>query len=321
MRAIEGSRHARPWRKLTGVTVASVLALSVFSGSASAAPPNWSMDPVVLLPDTVSPGGAAGYLVTINNAGPSNISQLYLIAYLGDTTTPAPDPVYTSPTKGSCPNTNDTLYCSLGQLRSGKSVSVTVAFPTPTEGPEFSIRFEANTTGATSSDGGASHGDTIVATGTTTLTSDPDFAGRFVIAGLQDVFNNQALGSGNLQTTRVGAPAVAIGVTVKDGTLASDDGWCLICTSESSEVNVNNGATFSNGFKIEIQVSKDLVNGSISTVYHQLDDGETVEAITTACPKNGNPNAAQMPCFRTKNLPGGNTLVTIWTTVNGKYGM
>lgn len=319
MRAIEGSRHARPWRKLTGVTVASVLALSVFSGSASAAPPNWSMDPVVSLPESVSPGEAAGYLVTISNAGPSNISQLYLIAYLGDTTIPAPDPVYTSPTKGSCPNTNDTLYCSLGQLRSGKSVSVTVAFPTPTEGTdEFSIRFEANTTGATSSDGGASHGDTIVATGTTTLTSDPDFAGRFVIAGLQDVFNNQALGSGNLQTTRVGAPALGIGVTVADGPPAT---WCPTCTSESSEVNVNNGATFSNGFKIEIQVSNDLVNGSISTVYHQLDDEVTVEAITTACPKNGNPNASQMPCFKVKNLPGGNALVTIWTTVNGKYGM
>lgn len=318
MHASMGFRRVRARRTLLALTSASILAVTVFSGSASAAPPNWSMDPVVLLPSAVTPGDVAGYRVTINNGGPSNISQLYLIAYLGDTTTPAPDPVYTSPTKGSCPNINDTLYCSLGQLRSGKSVSVTVAFMTPADATSFSIRFEANTTGATSSDGGASHGDTIFQTGTTALTDDPDFAGRFVTSGLQTVANDQALGSGNLQTTRVGAPALGIGVTVADGTPAS--AWCPTCTSESSDVSVNNGATFSNGFKIEIQVSNDLVNGSIATVYHQRDD-LTVEEITTACPKNGNPNAAQMRCFRTKNLPGGNTLVTIWTTVNGKYGM
>lgn len=310
--------HRTPWRRTASFFAAAMLAASMFASPAAAAPPNWSIDPVTLLPSAVTPGDAAGYQVTIRNGGPSNISQLYLIAYLGTSTEPAPNPVFTSTTRGSCPNTGGTLYCNLGSLRKDQAVSVTVAFPTPSDATSFSVRFEANTTGATTSDGGASHGDAIQQLATTALTNDPNFAGRFVTSGLQTVANSQTLSSGNPQTTKVNAPALAIGVTVQDGTPASD--WCPNCDSQTSQVNVNQGALYPQGFRIDIQVSKDLVNGSIETVYHQKDD-LTVEAVTTQCPKNGNPNQNQMPCFKTQNLGGGNTLVIIWTKVNGKWGM
>ena len=310
-------RTPSPAARAAGVLTAALMAMSVMAAPAVAATPNWTMDPVVLLPSTVTPGDVAGYRVTIHNAGPSSISQLYVTGYLGGTDDPAPLPVFTSTTRGSCPNTDGTLFCTLGSLKKNQSVTVVAAFTTPTAGESFSIRFEANTTGATSSDGGTSHGDTIDQTGTTALSDDPDFAGRFVTTGLQLVANNQALSVSNQQTTQVSAPALNIGVTVADGTPASD--WCPTCQSQSSELHVNNGAPYSGGFRIDIQAYKDLVNGSIDVVYHQRDDN-TVEEITNACPRNGNPNQNQMPCFKTQNLGGGNTLVIIWTQVNGKYG-
>jgi hypothetical protein len=317
MHATWESRRGRARRTLLAFAVTSMLAASAFAGSVTAATPNWSMDPIVLLPSAVTPGDAAGYGVTINNAGPSNISQLYLVAYLGGTDLAAPAPVFTSTTQGSCPNTNDTLYCSLGPLRAGASVSVTVAFMTPAEGTEFSIRFEANTTGATPSDGGTSHGDTIERTATTTLSDDPDFAGRFVLSGTQTVSNLLLLGPGNLQSTTVHSPTTGIPVTVADG----DQAGTLVCTpacwSETSEIHVDGGAD--NGlFKVEIGIDKDL-SETVHGVYHEFDPGHVPasETITDKCPKHGSPSA---PCFSVTNLGGGDILVTVWLAENGKIG-
>ena len=312
-------RRVRVRRTLMAFVAASMLAGSVFAGSVTAATPNWSMDPVVLLPSAVTPGDVAGYKVTINNAGPSNVSQLYLVAYLGDTSSPAPTPVFTSVTpKGSCPNTGGSLYCILGPLKSGKSVTVTAAFTTPADATSFSIRFEANTTGATSSDGGTSHGDTIQQTGTTTLTNDPDFAGRFVLSGALKVSNGLALGSGNLQSTTVYAPKTGIPVTVADGDQTTPLVCPVTCWSETSEIHVDSGATFNGLFKVEIGIHKDL-SQQVNGVYHEFDDGQVPasETITTKCPKNGNPSA---PCFKVGNLGGGNILVTVYLLKNGKIG-
>ena len=303
-------------RTLMAFVTASALAVSVFGGSASAATPNWSMDPVVSLPSSVTPGAAAGYRVTINNAGPSNVAQLYLVAYLGGTTSPAPNPVFTFTTQGSCPNTGATLYCTLGSLKAGKSVSVTVAFSTPADATAFSIRFEANTTGATSSDGGTSHGDTIQQTGTTALSSDPDFAGRFVIGSTQ-VANLQVLTSANLQSTKVTAPTTNIPVTVADGDQVSPLICPIACWSETSEIHVNSGIP-AGLFKVEIGIDKDL-SGTVNGIYHEFDTGHVPasETITAKCPKNGTPSS---PCFSVSKLGGGDMLITVWLNENGKIG-
>jgi len=305
-------------RTLMAFVTASLLAVSVLGGSASAATPNWDMEPVVLLPSSVTPGEAAGYKVTIRNDGPSNIAQLFLVAYLGDTDSPAPTPVYTKVApKGSCPNTGGSLYCTLGSLKAGKSVTVTVAFTTPTEGATFSIRFVANTTGATSSDGGTSHGDTIDETGTTTLTSDPDFAGRFVLGNNLTVANGLALGADNHQSTTVYAPASIIPVTVADGDQVTPV-VCpaeLGCWSQTSEIHVNDGVP-AGIFKVEIGIYKDL-SQSVDGVYHEFDAGHVPasETITTKCPKHGKPSS---PCFTAENIGGGSILVTVWLLENGK---
>jgi hypothetical protein len=325
MRATQDLRRMRARRTLITFVATALLAVSAFAGTATAATPSWDMT-VTPLPSQVKPGELAGYRVVITNTGTSNISQVFLTNAL-DTTDDPPvsadpyailDTAYVSTSQGVCDPVGVRLDCTLGAIRKNKSATVVVAYATTPTAAQLLVVFEANTTGVAGDNPGSSHGDVLQGIGLTTTNPSDDFGGRFVTAGLEDVFNEQTLGTGNLQTTRVGAPALGIGVTVADGAPASD--WCPTCTSQSSEVNVNNGATFSNGFKIEIQVSKDLVSGSISTVYHQLDNGN-VEPITTACPKNGNPNASQMPCFKVKNLPGGHSLVTIWTKSNGKYGM
>ena len=317
MRATNSIRRARARRTVISVLAAAALAVSMFGGSVSAATPNWSIDDVVLLPPSATPGEAAGYAVTIRNAGPSNVSQLYLIAYLGDSQTAAPNPVYTATTGGSCPNTGGTLYCKLGQLKSGKSVTVTVAFTTPSDATSFSIRFEANTTGATTSDGGSSHGDTIVKTGTTALSNDPDFAGRFVV-GSTPVANDQALSSANPQSTKVITPAANIPVTVADGDQTTPVNCAITCWSETSEIHVNQGAIFNGLFKVELGIHKDL-SETVHGIYHEFDAGHVpaAETITAPCPKNGNPNA---PCFSVSKLGGGHILISVYLRENGKIG-
>jgi hypothetical protein len=319
MHATEGPRRVRTWPKITVLAALTLLASSIATGSAVAATPNWSMDTVVSLPSAVTPGEAAGYLVTIRNDGPSNIAQLYLTAYAGTSDDPAPNPVFTSTTAGSCPNTGGTLYCTLGNLSSGASVSVTVAFTTPTDATSFSIRFEANTTGATSSDGGTSHGDTIEGVGTTTLSDDPDFGGRFVTTGNPTVANGLALGPGNLQSAKVHAPAVNIPVTVADGDQTTPITCPETCWSETLELNVGGGTSYPALFKVEIGVHKNL-SETVHGFYHVFDAGQipAAEDIVTKCPKNGTPT---VPCFSVAKVGGGNILVTVWLEENGKGGL
>jgi hypothetical protein len=133
------------------------LALAAMAGPAMtmAATPNWT-GTIANLPPAVTPGATAGYLLTITNPGPSNISQLYLI-----TTGAAPAPSFTAPSQGSCPNTGGSLFCSLGALRKGKTATVTVAFPTPATAGTFTVNFEWNTTGLGSGGGDNSHGDAL----------------------------------------------------------------------------------------------------------------------------------------------------------------
>lgn len=317
-------RRVRARRTLITFLAASLLAVSAFAGAATAATPSWDMT-VTSIPSQVKAGEVAGYRVVIRNTGTSNLSQVFLTNALNTTDLQvSADPhailatAYVATSQGTCDPVGVRLSCALGAIRAKKSATIVVAYATPPTATQLLVIFEANTTGVAGDSQGSSHGDVLQGIGLTTLNSNANFGGRFVTAGFQDVFNDQALGVGNLQTTKVGAPALGIGVTVADGTPAAD--WCPTCTSESSEIHVDFGASYPSGFRVDIQVANELVNGSISTVYHQLDDG-SIEAITNTCPKNGVPNTSQMPCFRTKNLPGGNTLVMIWTTVNGKMGM
>ena len=106
---------------------------------------------VTNLPLTVAAGSAMGYQVTISNAGPSNISQLFLV------TKTQQSPAYITTSQGSCaPAGSGPLGCTFGALNAKKSVTVTVAYAAPfadTGDPGDPV-FEATSNGLTFSDGG-----------------------------------------------------------------------------------------------------------------------------------------------------------------------
>jgi hypothetical protein len=245
---------------------------------ASASPPRWSMT-VTNLPPTVGTGSAMGYQVTISNAGPSNISQLYLV------TKTQQSPAYITTSQGTCAAAGSgPLACTFGALKAKKSVTVTVAYTTPfadTGDPGDPV-FEGNSNGLTFSDGGTSHGDTLTdpnETGTI-ISSSPDFAGGF---SLNDVAVGTAdnLSNSNRQSTSVEPPASNLIVTAQDG--PSVTFTCKkICTKafgEWSAINVGNGQTFGTFFPITLLLRASDAPSSLSQIKlaHVLDDGTTVQ--------------------------------------------
>lgn len=305
-------------RRLATAGIAVSLAASIAAPAATlAAPPNWSME-VEELPGTVSPGGAAGYVVTITNHGPSNVSKLFLTT---DSTNPL-DTVYVA--GRDCDPVGEQLFCRLGQLRRGRSVSVTVAFQTPAAGSSFSVIFEGNTGGASDSDPGSSHGDTVKATGMTSLNADAvDFRGEFV-TGAQTVGNSQTLSRSNPETIRVNVPEPNIPVTVEDGPGVS--GICpanLDCFSVA-ELHVNRGAVYDDGFSIFVQYDGSLGGPSANnlSIWHEFDAPHgtvTGEEITADCRFPGNSEVPNnVPCLIAQNLGGGDVSAIVWINENGK---
>lgn len=296
------------------MAAAALLVLSVLgTGAVSAAQANWSMN-VDLLPSTVSPGAAAGYRVTITNAGPSNISQLFLVDSSSAT------PVYIAP--ASACNATGPLYCPLGALNAGASVTVTVAYTTPTSGSGFSITFEANTSGATLSDkGGNSHGDTLHQSVTTVLSSDKNFAGAFALT-TAPISDAAKLGPKNIQSTSVTPPTAAIPVTVNDG--SSVTFTCTGCNAnqfgEWSAVNVDNGNPFAL-FPVTLTILGNAVPSKATTstifVYHVLDNG-SVETVNTACTFGA---GSSVPTGTTSCIVvtkvGSDFQIVLWTPTNG----
>jgi hypothetical protein len=334
MRASQENGRPRPWRRLAAGAATAMLALSLIGGgTASAATPDWSMA-VTPLPASVSPGAVAGYRVVVTNNGTSNISQVFLTNAL-DTIDPtivpaaSADPyailpiAYVSASQGQCDPVDTVapidpviLDCALGAIRSHRSATVVVAYQTDVAWAQLRVIFEANTTGVAGDNQGSSHGDVRQGVGTTQFHGSADFAGAFVLAAGAAVANSQGLGVANLQSTKVNVPGSAIPVTVADGADAAPITCPTItpCWSETSEIHVNNGASFPSGFSVEIGVYKDLAQ-TVHSVYHQFDApindiaGETLDK----CPKKGPPSN----CFTVVNAGGGNILVTVWLDVNG----
>jgi hypothetical protein len=328
-------------RRLTSAVAALGLTASLaIPATVLATPPNWSMT-VVELPPSVSPGSPAGYEVTVTNNGPSNISKLFLTT----STNNNPSTVYVQ--GPGCRAAGEPLFCSLGALRKSRSVSVTVAFATPASGSSFSIAFEANTSGASDSDGGTSHGDVLTETGTTALNGDTqDFFGTFATAK-GDAGNSQTLNAGNPQTTLVKLPAGNIAVTVQDGPGVT--GTCPFgsgssaasrlttqshphnpppstgCFGQISEIHVDQGTVYPNGFAVIIRWDSSLnpPTASAIDIWHEFDapkaGGVTGEDITANCQFQGGASTPKnVPCLQRSNLSGGDKQVIVWLKENGK---
>jgi hypothetical protein len=228
---------------LAGAVSLSLLAvLLAMPAGVLAKPPNWEITDVTELPVKVAAGENAGFSVTVRNNGPSNISKLFVFTAEG-----TPNPVFADASQGTCTNPDGALFCKLGALRKGKTATIVAAFPTPDDGStEFSVDFIFNTSGIGSGGGDNSHGDELVATGTTELTDDPNFAGGFsTTAG--DSAATRAINpdDDNLVSTKLTAPGGAnnLILTVADEAGISNDPACEDCVDlPTSEMHLGNGS-------------------------------------------------------------------------------
>ncbi|HET6380904.1 MAG TPA: hypothetical protein VFH63_07695 [candidate division Zixibacteria bacterium] len=305
------ARPAISFLAAVALTLAALTAPVVVMG----ATPNWEMS-VAARPDRVSPAATIEFEVSITNHGPSNVAQLYLAsetwsgATFKDTSIPGCNPAVAQ-------------GCSLGALSAGATVTVLVRYEAPEADGAFTVIFEANTTGATPSDGGSSHGDALVGVGTATVVDDPDFTGGLSEEDLLTFATNLEVGGGNRLGTAVHAPAVGIPVTVEDGPgiQANCAAAPRPCLGEGSELHVAEGATFPGGFTATIRIDSSLLPSGVNHknigLIHELDDGSTeiLDRCETA-KKSSEPES--IPCFSVKKLKGNDLEITVFLVQNGR---
>lgn len=293
------------------------------TGVVQANAPQWSQSDVTKLPPTVGPGKNAGYSFSATNNGPSNISALYLVSTVTDPAVYAHFKVSVGSTlvrEGSCP-TDVALKCTVGPVNAGQTVSFLIAYAVGTS--NFSVIFQANTTGSIINPNGHNHGDALQWSATTSISNSKDFAGGFQV-GDGNVFDNQTLGPKNLQGTTVNSFDALIPVTVQDGATVSFP--CNNCGSahlfgEWSDVRVNGGAPTS-GFKITLVVKGSELPGGVdlSTIYveHTSTDGSTTTQITTQCDSSTSKptNIGTNGCILV-SPNGPNIQIVVWLLSNG----
>ena len=305
--------------RLAAVT-ASIVAVTVMSaGMATAAPPKWVM-PVVNLPAAVTPGGDAGYRITITNNGPSNISQLYLV------TDSSATPVYlTSSRPGTCNELGaltGPLSCSFGALNDDASVVVTVAYSTVgTSGNAFAIKFQANTTGNTFSDTkDRSHGDQLTTSASTSLNANKNFAGTFSPDDDGAIANDANLTGNNKQATGVSGIPAGYEATVEDGPgttgtcTSSGPVPCNALFGEWSVVTVGEGATFGDYFIVTIKFKTGTPTGFLHSYVDPAVPSLTIQEAIGPC--TGGVPAASIPCFTWNDATD---TASIYTYHNGSF--
>jgi Domain of unknown function DUF11 len=298
-------------RVATALTTAALLGAMVGAAPASARTPGWQFLDVQQLPATVADGGVAGFSFRIFNNGKSNISALYLT----DTTSAPIEYIATSRGTAVC-QTVPTLRCSFGALNSKASINVTIAYRVGTT--NFTNTFKLDSTGDPAG-GNNSHGDSLPLTLTTAVNSDEDYDGGFTIdtSALQ---TGGTLGNGNKQTTGLVPPSSLIPATIEDGIttgIACGIAACANQVGEWSRVNVNNGSTFGNAFKVTLMVWGGSVPGGTSAadlfLLHTRDNGTTY-VIDTDCNSATAPTNAE--CITVTKI-GSNFRIVAWLFTNG----
>ena len=352
MRATEGVRQMRTWRKFVVLAATLGLSLSLIgSGTVLGANPSWTTghgSDYTLIPaptsgassSAVSAGSEVGFFEWLHNGDTSNISQLYLNATTQPSATVAgavwtiknaSDVVVRS---GTCP-TATPLVCSFGALNAGNTVYVVAAFTIGGNVADNTVQnatFNFNTTG-TPPGKNQSHGDAKVVTDSVLVTKNGDAAGDFNLNDVSiTVADNQSLNGQNRQATSASVSAFMTGVAVGDSpnlvtpcdtTLTVGfPAWfdCSQLTSLTSVVEVGNGKIFQNtsggpGIKVLITFSKapNQLSGSNPFVYHYWVDAAGAHAELITATCDSN----SLPTNLTPCLIVGNKNVTVWLFHNG----
>jgi hypothetical protein len=314
-------------RRIPRLLGALALALSwnaaVMAGPTLAALPNITTTATQPSPATPSNSAVVFFEVSATNHGPSNVSQLFLFAQTNGT-------VYSATSsQGSC-TTSGALSCTFGALNAGNTVTVDVAFNTPSSGSSMPLSFFWNTTG-TPPGKNRSHGDNFVDTRDMTLNGSGDFRSTYVFdSTLAIVSDNSSINNGNKQSTLVVSPGTGLPLTVQDGSFNISCGSADIAPAdcptsffgETSSLDVNGGAVYGTPFKVVLQLYRPGVNpNQVHGIYHSWTD-TTVdppvnhdEVITAPCPATGTPTSQ---CFTATRLGSQNLQIVLWLFHNGK---
>lgn len=309
--------RSRIGRWTTRLAITSVIALQAFAGSAGAAVPAATASSEAI-PASYSAGNAAGFRGTYQLTDTSTLARLILVIE----TTGASGVAFRSATvngstvANACSNSLPVI-CQFRQVRTGDTIVVVAAF-TPEEGAtSVSAIFTWSTTGATSSDGGTSHGDTWDGvTHTATLSTDPNYAGGFVIGAGGTIQNFQVVSEANRQATKLASLPAGVAATVLDG-----PGLANLCANtaqvncadqfgETSIVTVGDGQTFGSLFTVSIVFYEGAPDGFVHR--YGVDDSE--QEFIGPCPKK-NPTSGA-PCFTWTQKT---RTATIYTFHNGSY--
>jgi hypothetical protein len=315
--------------------VAVALAASALTTPTLAALPAGAVGNATATPATVSAGSYAGFVLSFTNNGPSNISNLFLVADtpLGwqfvDTVN---GPALNGTQYGSCTGTS--LLCNFGAVPAGTGpILVTAVYLTPAGlNSPVTITFHYNSTGTT---GGKSHGNDIAApSGTVTVTTDKNLGGQFAYNGNNTVADNPNLSKNNKQSTAVDASGVGrtnfelvvqdgLSGPPTDGTISGDCSGQATQTGEWSDLDVGKDATFTNPFRATIviyQGGNNTVTG-LCWIYrtgtdlngHPLYTGTLLTVADATC----DPNSPTPPCF-TLTKVGANLQVVFISKHNGR---
>lgn len=249
--------------------VVTALSAGALTSATLAAKPAGATGNAVSQPNTVSAGNTAAFNLSFTNNGPSNISALFLAA---DTPAGAQfvgtfnGPVLNGNPFGTCSNTGGSLFCSFGAVNAGVGpITLTAVYVVPSNlNGDLTITFHYNSTGTT---GGNSHGIDIAApSGTVHVTTDPNFAGRYVVNGNQlTISDGTTLSKTNKQSTAVDASntgATLVTLTAQDGPKVSppavqsgtDCSPNSAVIGEWSAINVADDTTFTTPFRVTITI-------------------------------------------------------------------
>jgi len=290
-------------------------------GTASASIAPFRFINVQVLPSTVSPGADAGYKFTIQNNGTSNIAQLFLTAPSNGV------PAYFSNSRGTVCQLSPSLKCSFGALNAGDTIDVTVAYDTTGFASPFTATFLLDTTGGASTDPHKSHGDSVRLDVSTTLNSDPNFAGGFQLTGSQ-VGTTGTLSKRNDQTSSVNPKvgSTLVPVTIEDGlpgfpgagTDPCATSTTFKCLGDWTQVRVGNGTPSDGPIKVTLLLYGPSVPGgaTLDTIglWHQ---DSTPNPITLRCSDLSSiPSGGANECV-TVSFVGKNIQIVAWLLHNG----
>ena len=318
--------------------LALALAASALTSPTLASLPAGASATATATPPTVSAGKYAGFVLSFTNNGPSNISNLFLVAdtppgwQFVDTVN---GPALGINPYGSCPNTGGSLLCAFGAVPANTGpILVTAVYLAPANfsGP-VTITFHYNSTGSTS---GKSHGNDIAApSGTVQVTTDKNSGGTFGYNGNLTVSDNTILSKGNKQSTAVDASGTGANnfeLFVQDGPLfgpPTDGTINTDCSSQATQLgewsglDVGHDTSFPSPFRATIVVyqgANDTVTGLCwirqtgTDINGPIYTGTLLTVADNTC--NSATNPTNFPCFSLSKV-GPNLQVVFISNHNG----